>query len=223
MEIKPHHVASANTLVICRPFVKADAFAQGAAHLVAIARAGIGYDKIDLAACTANDVVVFNTPHGMTHSTASAAMFFILALSKRFPLQQRIVREHRWDLQKDAIGDDLAGLTNGEASAAGRVERAHASTGARTAGPSISRSLSASEGWRGIVPPGSWFSFNAISRNDSSTEVYGQLAAQLEPGSSGRHDPVGRTIRREVTRQPPATESRPRTSGQAEAANSPRR
>jgi phosphoglycerate dehydrogenase-like enzyme len=113
MEIKPHHVASANTLVICRPFVKAGAFAQGAANLVAIARAGIGYDKIDLAACTANDVVVFNTPHGMTHSTASAAMFFILALSKRFPLQQRIVREHRWDLQKDAIGDDLAGLTLG--------------------------------------------------------------------------------------------------------------
>jgi len=113
MEIKPHHVAGANAIVVCRPYVTAAAFAHGADSLVAIARAGIGYDKIDLAACTANDVVVFNTPHGMTHSTASAAMFFILALSKRFPMQQRIVREHRWDLQREAIGDDLAGLTLG--------------------------------------------------------------------------------------------------------------
>jgi phosphoglycerate dehydrogenase-like enzyme len=58
-------------------------------------------------------VVVFNSPHGLTHSTASAALLFILALSKRFPLQQRIVREYRWDLQKDALGDDLAGQTLG--------------------------------------------------------------------------------------------------------------
>lgn len=113
MEIQPHHVAAADLIVVCRPYVRAGAFAQGAANLVAIARAGIGYDKIDLAACTENDVVVFNTPYGMTHSTASAALFFILALSKRFPLQQQILREHRWDRQREAIGDDLAGLTLG--------------------------------------------------------------------------------------------------------------
>lgn len=113
MEIQPHHVAAAELIVVCRPYVRAGAFAKGAANLVAIARAGIGYDKIDLAACTENDVVVFNTPYGMTHSTASAALFFILALSKRFPLQQRIIREHRWDRQREAIGDDLAGLTLG--------------------------------------------------------------------------------------------------------------
>ena len=113
MEIQPHHVTAADLIVVCRPYVRARAFAQGAANLVAIARAGIGYDKIDLAACTENDVVVFNTPYGMTHSTASAALFFILALSKRFPLQQQIIREHRWDRQREAIGDDLSGLTLG--------------------------------------------------------------------------------------------------------------
>jgi phosphoglycerate dehydrogenase-like enzyme len=113
MEIQPHHVLAADLIVVCRPHVRAGAFAEGAANLVAVARAGIGYDKIDLVACTENDVLVFNTPYGMTHSTASAALFFILALSKRFPLQQRIVREHRWDRQPEAIGDDLAGLTLG--------------------------------------------------------------------------------------------------------------
>jgi len=113
LEIQPHHVASANGIVVCRPWVKASAFAGGAAGLAAIGRAGIGYDKIDLKACTANDVVVFNSPHGLTHSTASAALFFILALSKRFPLQERIVRAYRWDLQKDAVGEDLIGRTLG--------------------------------------------------------------------------------------------------------------
>jgi phosphoglycerate dehydrogenase-like enzyme len=113
LEVGPQHVAEANGIVICRPWVKPSAFARGAGQLVAIGRAGIGYDKIDVAACTANDVVVFNSPYGLTHSTAVAALFFILGLSKRFPLQERIVREYRWDLQKDAIGDDLAGGTLG--------------------------------------------------------------------------------------------------------------
>ena len=113
MEIKPHHVARANAIVVCRPWVKASAFVNGAREFLAIGRAGIGYDKIDLKACTANDVVVFNSPHGLTHTTASAALIFILMLSRRFFLQERIVREYRWDLQKDALGDDLAGQTLG--------------------------------------------------------------------------------------------------------------
>ena len=113
MEIRPHHVAEANGIIVCRPWIKASAFADGAADLVAIGRAGIGYDKLDLQASTANDVVVFNSPHGMTHSTSSAALLFILALSKRLPMQERIAREYRWDLQKDAVGDDLIGQTLG--------------------------------------------------------------------------------------------------------------
>jgi phosphoglycerate dehydrogenase-like enzyme len=113
MQITPAHVASSNGIVICRPWVKESAFSRGAGNLVGIGRAGIGYDKIDLTACTANDVVVFNSPFGLTHSTASAAMFFILGLSKRYLLQERIVRDYRWDRQKDALGDDLAGQTLG--------------------------------------------------------------------------------------------------------------
>jgi len=113
MEVRPEHVAMANGIVVCRPWVKASAFAAGAENLAAIGRAGIGYDKLDLRACTANDVVVFNAPYGLTHSTASAALLLMLALAKRLPLQERLVRGYRWDLQRDAIGDDLTGRTLG--------------------------------------------------------------------------------------------------------------
>ncbi len=113
LQVESHHVESCNGIVVCRPWVKASAFARGAGVLIGIGRAGIGYDKIDLAACTANDVVVFNSPYGLTHTTASAALFLILGLSRRFYLQERIVREYRWDLQNEALGDDLSGRTLG--------------------------------------------------------------------------------------------------------------
>lgn len=113
MEVTAATVAQSEGVIVCRPWVKASAFARGAERLVAIGRAGIGYDKIDLDACTEADVVVFNSPHGLTHSTASAAMLLILALSKRLHVQERILRQRRWDRQGDATGDDLTGQTLG--------------------------------------------------------------------------------------------------------------
>jgi phosphoglycerate dehydrogenase-like enzyme len=91
LEIKPEHVAKANGIVIFRPWVKASAFANGAKDLVVLARAGVGYDKIDITACTENDVLVFNAPDTLTHSTASAALTLMLMLAKKVPQQQELV------------------------------------------------------------------------------------------------------------------------------------
>lgn len=113
LAVKPEHVAQANGIVIFRPWVKASAFVNGAENLVVLARAGVGYDKIDIAACTENDVVVFNAPDTLTHSTASAALTFILALAKRLQQQQRLVQTGRWDRQPEVFGDDLIGKTLG--------------------------------------------------------------------------------------------------------------
>lgn len=113
MAIEPRHVARANGIVIFRPWVRRSAFANGAENLVVIGRAGAGYDKIDLEACTQNDVVVFNAPDTLMHSTASSAFLFILALGKRLQDQQRLVTSGRWDLQPQTIGDDLPDKTLG--------------------------------------------------------------------------------------------------------------
>jgi phosphoglycerate dehydrogenase-like enzyme len=93
--------------------VKSSAFANGASNLLVLARAGAGYDKIDVAACTSNDVVVFNAPDTLTHSTASAAFTLMLALAKRLLQQRELVRTGRWDRQPDLMGDDLIGKTLG--------------------------------------------------------------------------------------------------------------
>src|SRR5271167_544874 len=62
LEVTPQHVASCEAIVIFRPYVKRSAFANGADRLVVIGRAGAGIDKLDLKACTDNDVAVFNAP-----------------------------------------------------------------------------------------------------------------------------------------------------------------
>jgi phosphoglycerate dehydrogenase-like enzyme len=93
--------------------VKASALAEGADDLAVIGRAGAGYDKIDLAACTAADVAVFNAPDTLTHATASSAFVLMLALAKRLTGQERLVRTARWDLQPQVMGVDLPGKVLG--------------------------------------------------------------------------------------------------------------
>jgi phosphoglycerate dehydrogenase-like enzyme len=113
LKVSPEHVANADGLIICRPWIKPSTFSKGANRLVAIGRGGAGYDKIDLEACTANDVLVFNCPNSLVHSTAAAAFTLILALAKRLPEHERMARTGRWDAQAEITGDDLPGRTLG--------------------------------------------------------------------------------------------------------------
>jgi phosphoglycerate dehydrogenase-like enzyme len=111
LEVRPEHIARVDGLIVLRPWVKAATLAAGGGRLVVIGRSGAGYDKIDLAACTAHDVAVFNVPGVLNHSTASTALMFMLALAKRLPAQDRITRQGRWDLQAAVTGHEIEGRT----------------------------------------------------------------------------------------------------------------
>jgi phosphoglycerate dehydrogenase-like enzyme len=113
MKVKSEHIAGIDGLVVLRPWVDRGTFADGAANLVVIGRSGAGYDKIDMAACTDNDVALFNAPMALNHSTASAALLLMLALAKRLPLQERITRQGSWHLQAQVLGSEIQGRTLG--------------------------------------------------------------------------------------------------------------
>jgi phosphoglycerate dehydrogenase-like enzyme len=113
MEVTPDQIDGIDGLVVLRQWVKRTAFSRGAKDLLVIGRSGTGYDKIDLAACTENDVALFNAPEALRHSTASSALLFMLALAKRLPEQERVVRAGRWDLQANVMGNELQGRTLG--------------------------------------------------------------------------------------------------------------
>ena len=113
LEVKPEHIAGVDGLVVLRPKVTRGTFANGAPDLVVIGRSGAGYDKIDVEACTDNDVALFNAPLALNHSTASSALLFMLALAKRHPEQERIARSGRRDLQPVTMGSEIEGRTLG--------------------------------------------------------------------------------------------------------------
>ena len=113
LEVTADHIRGIDGLVVLRPWVQRSAFLEGAADLVVIGRSGAGYDKIDLDACTEHGVAVFNAPMALNHSTASSALLFMLALSKRLADQERITRQGRWDRQAAVMGGEIQGRTLG--------------------------------------------------------------------------------------------------------------
>jgi phosphoglycerate dehydrogenase-like enzyme len=113
LKVQPEHLVAVDGLVVLRPAVGREAFARGAGDLVVIGRSGAGYDKIDLAACTDNDVALFNAPLALDHATASAALLLMLALAKRLPEKERLARTGRWDMQAKVMGMELQGRTLG--------------------------------------------------------------------------------------------------------------
>lgn len=67
-----------------------------APKLRVVANCGVGYDNIDVAACTARRIVVTNTPDVLTDTTADLAFALLMAVARRVVEGDRFVREGRW-------------------------------------------------------------------------------------------------------------------------------
>ena len=67
-----------------------------AARLRVVANCGVGYDNIDVAACTRRKIVVTNTPGVLTDTTADLAFALLMAAARRVVEADRFVREGRW-------------------------------------------------------------------------------------------------------------------------------
>lgn len=78
-----------------------------APDLRVIARTGIGYDQIDLAAATDRGVAVCNAPDAPTTSTAEHTMALMLAVAKRVPSAQEALRSGGRDFFATHRGFDL--------------------------------------------------------------------------------------------------------------------
>src|SRR2546425_11106887 len=106
-EFRPGDIRGWQGLILGGPAVGRAAFAEGAADLVVIARAGVGYDQIDVDALTENDVALCTTPAASRHAVASASFAYVLALAKRVADKDRLVRQGRWDLRGAYCGNEI--------------------------------------------------------------------------------------------------------------------
>jgi phosphoglycerate dehydrogenase-like enzyme len=86
---------------------------RGAGRLVVLCRYGVGYDRIDVEACTAHDIALCTTPAASKHPVASASFAYVLALAKRIIDKDRLVRQGRWDLRGAYSGNEIHGKTLG--------------------------------------------------------------------------------------------------------------
>lgn len=89
-------------------------------RLKVVARHGVGYDSVDVAAMTRAGVLVTNTPWAMPRPVATIAITFILALAGRLMLKDRLTRSGRWNERMDNMGMGLTGRTLGVVGA-GRI------------------------------------------------------------------------------------------------------
>lgn len=65
-------------------------------QLRVVSNFGVGFDNIDVAACTRRGVAVGNTAGVLTETTADAAFALLMAAARRIPEGVRYVREDRW-------------------------------------------------------------------------------------------------------------------------------
>jgi len=69
---------------------------QQAQHLRVVCNVGVGYDKVDVAACTARRILVTNTPGVVTEATADLAFTLLLAVARRLIEADHYVRSGNW-------------------------------------------------------------------------------------------------------------------------------
>lgn len=111
-EIAPEQLAGLNGVVVLSPSVTRHSLSQSG-ELLAISRFGVGYDSVDVAACTENDVALCIATGAVDRPVAEATVGWMFALSYRMQAKDRLFREARWDQRGNIMGSGLHGKTVG--------------------------------------------------------------------------------------------------------------
>jgi phosphoglycerate dehydrogenase-like enzyme len=93
----------------------ARASVPGSGRLAVVARFGVGYDTVDVQACSNNGIALVTTPDGVRRPVAVSIMAFMLALTGRMLAKDRIVRRgpEAWAERGATMGMGLTGRTLG--------------------------------------------------------------------------------------------------------------
>ncbi len=88
---------------------------EHAPRLRAVSTPSVGYDNVDLAACTARGIAVANLAGVLEDTTADLAFALLLAVARRIVEGDRYVREGRWQAWQFGLlhGEDIHGRTLG--------------------------------------------------------------------------------------------------------------
>ena len=85
-------------------------------RLAVIARFGVGYDNVDLKACSDHNCALAITPDGVRRPVAVSVITFMLALTGKLLIKDKLTREgpKGWAKRNDHMGVGLVGKTLGQ-------------------------------------------------------------------------------------------------------------
>jgi gluconate 2-dehydrogenase len=108
-------LANADALFVVATDRVDEAALQVAPHLKIVATGSVGYNHIDLAACSARGIAVTNTPDVLTEATADMAWALLMATARRISESERWLREGQWGrwAWDQFLGADVHGATLG--------------------------------------------------------------------------------------------------------------
>ena len=110
--ISPEQIGDSHGVIVLTPRVTKDSLA-GCDHLLAIARFGVGYDSVDVEACTQADVLAMITAGAVDRSVAEATISWMLALTHHLLAKDRLVRNGHWGDRTNFMGCELRDRTLG--------------------------------------------------------------------------------------------------------------
>jgi D-3-phosphoglycerate dehydrogenase len=111
-ELRADQLQGYDALLLLAPRVTA-ASLDGVDRLAIVARFGVGYDNVDVAACTRSGVILTITPDGVRRPVAVSAITLLLAASHKLLIKDRLTRQGRWAEKLDHMGMGVTGRTLG--------------------------------------------------------------------------------------------------------------
>jgi D-3-phosphoglycerate dehydrogenase len=112
-ELTAAHGAEYDALCVLNPKVPAAVVSGPDKRIKIVARMGVGYDSVDVKACTENGVILTNTPDGVRRPVATSILALILALSHKLATKDALTRTGRWSETTNHMGVGLTGKTVG--------------------------------------------------------------------------------------------------------------
>ncbi len=111
-QIGADQISNAQGVIVLTPSVTAESVSKSENFLV-IARFGVGYDAVDVKACTAADVLVTITTGAVDRPVAEAVIGWMIALSHNVHIKDKLVRTGQWDERSKYMGRELRDRTLG--------------------------------------------------------------------------------------------------------------
>ena len=111
-EVGADQVAGAHGVIVLTPRITKDTVAA-ADDLLAIGRFGVGYDNVDVAACTAADVALTITAGAVDRPVAEATVGWMIGLTHHMKTKDLLVCEGKWDERSGYMGGELRDRTLG--------------------------------------------------------------------------------------------------------------